>query len=52
MRTTVVVIGGGYAGLAMSRHLAVCGVGHVVLERGAVAQSWRSLAAAAHPRTG
>lgn len=42
MRTTVVVIGGGQAGLAMSWHLAGRGVDHVVLERGAVAQSWRS----------
>ena len=53
MRTTVVVIGGGQAGLAMSWWLTRAGVDHVVLERGVVAQSWRDaalgLAAAAHP---
>lgn len=42
MRTTVVVIGGGQAGLAMSWYLARRGVDHVILERGAVAESWRS----------
>ncbi len=41
-RTTVVVVGGGQAGLAMSRCLTDLAVDHVVLERGAVAQSWRS----------
>ena len=42
MRTTVVVIGGGQAGLAMSWWLTRAGVDHVVLERGAVAESWRT----------
>jgi putative flavoprotein involved in K+ transport len=42
MQTTVVVIGGGQAGLAMSWWLTRGGVDHVVLERGAVAQSWRT----------
>ncbi len=42
MRTTVVVIGGGQAGLAMSWWLTRSDVDHVVLERGAVAQSWRA----------
>ncbi len=42
MRTTVVVIGGGQAGLAMSWWLTHGGVEHVVLERGVVAQSWRT----------
>jgi putative flavoprotein involved in K+ transport len=42
MRVTVVVIGAGQAGLAMSRHLAVAGLDHVVLERGEVASSWRT----------
>ena len=37
-----VVIGGGQAGLAMSRCLADHGVGHVILERGRVAERWRS----------
>ncbi|HEY0816341.1 MAG TPA: NAD(P)/FAD-dependent oxidoreductase [Pseudonocardia sp.] len=42
MRTTAVVIGGGQAGLAMSWWLTRSCVDHVVLERGAVAQSWRA----------
>jgi putative flavoprotein involved in K+ transport len=37
-----VVIGAGQAGLATSYHLAQRGVEHVVLERGAVAETWRS----------
>ena len=41
MRTSVVVIGGGQAGLAMSWWLDRTGVDHVVLERGVVGQSWR-----------
>ncbi|HMI93882.1 MAG TPA: NAD(P)-binding domain-containing protein, partial [Polyangiales bacterium] len=41
-RTDVVVIGGGQAGLAMSRVLGAHGVEHVVLERGRVAERWRS----------
>jgi putative flavoprotein involved in K+ transport len=41
-RTEAVVIGGGQAGLAMSRCLADGGVDHVVLERGRVAERWRS----------
>jgi putative flavoprotein involved in K+ transport len=40
--TTVVVVGGGHSGLAMSRQLTERAVDHVVLERGEVAQSWRS----------
>jgi putative flavoprotein involved in K+ transport len=36
------VIGAGHAGLAMSRCLAERGVDHVVLERGLVANSWRT----------
>src|SRR5918992_1051476 len=42
MRTTAVVIGAGHAGLAMSRCLADRSIDHVVLERGAVANTWRS----------
>ncbi|MBB3232586.1 NAD(P)-binding domain-containing protein [Halomonas stenophila] len=38
---TVVVIGAGHAGLAMSHHLAARGIDHVLLERGEVANSWR-----------
>jgi putative flavoprotein involved in K+ transport len=41
-RTDVVVIGGGQAGLAMSRCLVDDGVAHVVLERGRVGERWRS----------
>lgn len=40
--TTVVVIGAGHAGLAMSRCLADRSIDHVVLERGEVANSWRN----------
>ena len=42
MRTTTVVIGAGQAGLAMSRCLAERSIDHVVLERGEVANSWRT----------
>ena len=38
----VVVVGGGQAGIAMSEHLTRCGIDHVVLERGRVAERWRS----------
>jgi putative flavoprotein involved in K+ transport len=41
-RIDTVVIGGGQVGLAMSYHLTRAGREHVVLERGRVAQSWRS----------
>jgi putative flavoprotein involved in K+ transport len=37
-----VVIGAGHAGLAMSRCLANLAIDHVVLERGEIAQSWRT----------
>jgi putative flavoprotein involved in K+ transport len=40
--TTCVVIGGGQSGLAMSRCLTDLGLDHVVLERGRVAERWRS----------
>ena len=42
MRTTTVVIGAGHAGLAMSRRLTERSIDHVVLERGEVANSWRT----------
>lgn len=42
MRTTAVVIGAGQAGLATSWWLARHGIDHVVLERGEVANSWRT----------
>ena len=41
-RTTTVIIGAGQAGLAMSRCLSELGIEHVVLERGKLAQRWRS----------
>jgi len=41
-RTTTIIVGGGQAGLAMSRCLSDLDVEHVVLERGKVAQRWRS----------
>lgn len=37
-----VVIGAGQAGLAMSHHLSRLGIEHVVLERGRIAERWRS----------
>lgn len=40
--TDTVVIGGGQAGLAMSRCLSDRAVEHVVLERGRVAERWRT----------
>jgi putative flavoprotein involved in K+ transport len=42
MQTTTVVIGAGHAGLAMSRRLTERSIDHVVLERGEVADSWRT----------
>jgi putative flavoprotein involved in K+ transport len=43
MRSTdAIVIGAGQAGLAMSHELARFGIDHVVLERGRVAERWRS----------
>jgi len=42
MRTTVVIIGAGHAGLAMSCRLSERSIDHVVLERGEVANSWKT----------
>src|SRR5215217_1143801 len=39
---TTIVIGAGHAGLAMSRCLAGHAIDHVVLERGEVANTWRT----------
>src|SRR6476620_11242552 len=41
-RTSVVVVGAGQAGLAVSYLLTAAAVDHVILERGQVAESWRS----------
>ena len=38
----VVVVGGGQAGIALSEHLSNAGVPHVILERGRIAEKWRS----------
>jgi putative flavoprotein involved in K+ transport len=42
MQATAVVVGAGHAGLAMSRCLTERSIDHVVLERGEVANSWRT----------
>jgi putative flavoprotein involved in K+ transport len=42
MRTTTVVLGAGHAGLAMSRCLTDRSIDHVVLERGEVANTWKT----------
>jgi putative flavoprotein involved in K+ transport len=39
---TTIIIGAGQSGLAMSRQLTVRSIDHVVLERGEVANSWRT----------
>jgi putative flavoprotein involved in K+ transport len=42
MQTDAVIIGAGQAGLAMSHCLGQRGIDHVVLERGRLAERWRS----------
>ena len=42
MRTTVVIVGAGPAGLAMSRCLTARAIDHVLLERSDAAHTWRS----------
>jgi len=41
-RVTTVIIGAGQNGLSMSRELSLRGIGHVVLERGQIGNSWRN----------
>ncbi len=42
IQTTAAVVGAGQAGLAMSRRLTERSIDHIVLERGEVANSWRT----------
>jgi putative flavoprotein involved in K+ transport len=42
VNVTTVIIGAGHAGLAMSRQLTDRSIEHVILERGEVANSWRT----------
>ena len=42
MQATTVSIGAGHAGLAMSHCLTARSIDHVVLERGEVANSWKT----------
>jgi putative flavoprotein involved in K+ transport len=42
VRTDVVIVGAGHAGLAMSCRLAERSIDHAVLERGEVANSWKT----------
>ena len=42
MRTTTVVIGAGHTGLAVSHFLSRRSLDHVIIERGEVANSWRT----------
>lgn len=41
-KVNTVVVGAGQAGLSMSEHLSDANISHVVLEKGRVAESWRS----------
>jgi putative flavoprotein involved in K+ transport len=41
-KVEVLIVGGGQAGVAMSEHLGRAGVPHLVLERGRIAERWRS----------
>jgi putative flavoprotein involved in K+ transport len=42
IQTTAVIVGAGHSGLAMSRRLTERSIEHLVLERGEVANSWRT----------
>ncbi|MBK1794430.1 NAD(P)-binding domain-containing protein [Devosia sp. WQ 349] len=41
-KVNTIVVGGGQAGISMSEHLTNLGISHVVLEKGRVAESWRT----------
>lgn len=41
-KVEVLVVGAGQAGVAMSEHLSKAGIPHLVLERGRIAERWRS----------
>lgn len=41
-QTDTLIVGGGQSGIAMSEHLTVAGVDHIVLERNRIAERWRS----------
>jgi putative flavoprotein involved in K+ transport len=44
-QTDTLVVGAGQAGVAMSEHLGVQGIPHLVLERSRIAERWDSLVA-------
>ncbi|MCB1479579.1 MAG: NAD(P)-binding domain-containing protein [Rhodobiaceae bacterium] len=41
-KVDTLVVGAGQAGIAMSEHLSAQGIGHVVLEKNRIAESWRT----------
>lgn len=41
-KVNTIVVGAGQAGLSMSEHLSSANISHVVLEKGRIAESWRS----------
>jgi len=41
-KVDTLIVGGGQAGVAMSEHLSEHGIPHLVLERGRIAERWRS----------
>jgi len=41
-RTDVIIVGGGQAGLVMSRSLSLRGIDHVVIERGRIGERWHA----------
>ena len=41
-KVDTLIVGGGQAGLAMSEHLSINGVSHVILEKNRIAERWRS----------